>query len=222
MTIARKLARRCFHSMRELGPVALEPPTKSFTVPIASAQAHKSQMRPSRPAGSQKCCDTRPPAAVPKRPSGRSRSPRIDRSTITSPASRPRTQIRPGARGTTAPTATAEPHNHSPPTLTTAPVQIGSTHGARSCLSLLSIQAAGARARLGRRRPDAHPTRARGRAAIMSRRSWAPPRASLGRRLERATVHLLSLLAVRPRGSASSSMGRTRARCALGSVFRLS
>ena len=27
MTIARKLARRCFHSLRELGPAALEPVT---------------------------------------------------------------------------------------------------------------------------------------------------------------------------------------------------
>jgi hypothetical protein len=84
-------------------------------------------MTPKLPASSHKCCDTRPPAAVPKRPSGRSRSPRIDRSTITSPATRPWTQISPGARGTTAPTTTAHPHNHSPPTLTTAPVQISST-----------------------------------------------------------------------------------------------
>jgi hypothetical protein len=107
--------------------------------PIASAKPTKSPMRPSLPAGSRKCCDTRPRAAVPKRPSGRSRSPRIDRSTridgstITSPATRPRTQISPGARGTTAPTATTEPHNHSPPTLTTAPVQISSTSRLRSC-----------------------------------------------------------------------------------------
>jgi hypothetical protein len=90
-------------------------------------------MTPTLPAGSQKCCDTRPPAAVPTRPSGRSRSRRIDRSTITSPATRPWTQISPGARGTTAPTATANLHNHSPPTLTTAPVQISSTAGIRAC-----------------------------------------------------------------------------------------
>jgi hypothetical protein len=92
-------------------------------------------MTPKLPASSHKCCDTRPPAAVPKRPSGRSRSPRIDRSTITSPATRPWTQISPGARGTTAPTASANPHNHSPPPLTTAPVQISSTPDARYCKS---------------------------------------------------------------------------------------
>jgi hypothetical protein len=92
-------------------------------------------MTPKLPAGSHKSCDTRPPAAVPKRPSGRSRSPRIDRSTITSPATRPWTQISPGARGTTTPTATAELHNHSPPTLTTAPVQISSSQRLRSCSS---------------------------------------------------------------------------------------
>jgi hypothetical protein len=53
--------------------------------------------------------DSRPRAALQQRPSGRSRSPRIDPSTITSPAHGPWTQISPGARGTTA------LHNHSPP-----------------------------------------------------------------------------------------------------------
>jgi hypothetical protein len=127
MTIARKLARRCFHSLRKLGPAALEPATQSCTRTDRFRQAHRSPMTPKLPAGSHKCCDTRPQAAIPKRPSGRSRSPRIDRATITSPATRPSTQISPGARGTTALTTTAELHNHSPPTLTTAPVQISST-----------------------------------------------------------------------------------------------
>jgi transcriptional regulator with XRE-family HTH domain len=43
-----------------------------FTVPSDRfRQAHQSQMTASLPAGSHKCCDTRPPAAVPKRPSPR-------------------------------------------------------------------------------------------------------------------------------------------------------
>jgi hypothetical protein len=50
--------------------------------------ARKSQMTCTLPAGSRKCRDSRPPAAVHQRPSGRSRSPRIDPSTITSPAAR--------------------------------------------------------------------------------------------------------------------------------------
>jgi retron-type reverse transcriptase len=116
--------------------VRSNPSPESFTVPADRfRQAHQSPMTPKLPAGSHKCCDTRPQAAIPKRPSGRSRSPRIDRSTITSPVTRPCTQISPGARGTIAPTTTAEPHNHSPPTLTPAPVQISSTARLRSCSS---------------------------------------------------------------------------------------
>jgi transposase len=40
MTIARKLARRCFHGPRQLGPAALEPATRvdPARVPIASAK----------------------------------------------------------------------------------------------------------------------------------------------------------------------------------------
>jgi transposase len=40
MTIAPKLARRCFHGLRELGPAALEPLTRvdPARVPIASAK----------------------------------------------------------------------------------------------------------------------------------------------------------------------------------------
>jgi len=88
-------------------------------------------MTASLPASSRSDCDSRRPAAVHQRPSGRSRSPRIDRSTITSPATRPRTQIRPGVRGTIGPPPATALHNHSPPHLTEAPVQI-SDHAARS------------------------------------------------------------------------------------------
>jgi hypothetical protein len=76
------------------------------------------------PASSRRDCDTRPTAALHQRLSGRSRPSRIDPSTITSPATRPRTQISPGARGTIGPTAAAQPRNHSPPNLTEVPVQI--------------------------------------------------------------------------------------------------
>src|SRR3954454_1750187 len=70
-------------------------------------------------------------AALPKRPSGRSRLPRSDPSTVSSPATTPRTQIRPGVRG--AIRSTDIPHNHSPPTLTNAPIQIrGKIANARS------------------------------------------------------------------------------------------
>src|SRR5687767_11872618 len=72
-------------------------------------------MTASVPASSRRDCDTRPPAALHQRPSGRSRSPRIDPSTITSPATKPSTQISPGARGTIGATRTRQPHNHSPP-----------------------------------------------------------------------------------------------------------
>ena len=69
---------------------------------------------------------TRPRAAVHQRPSGRSRSPRIDPSTITSPTPGSSTQISPGVRGTIGPTP---PHNHSPPDLTEARVQISGSEG---------------------------------------------------------------------------------------------
>ena len=80
------------------------------------------------PASSLSFRDSRPRAAVHQRPSGRSRPPRIDPSTITSPATRPSTQISPGARGTNG--EPRPPRNHSPPALTEAPVQIsGTRHG---------------------------------------------------------------------------------------------
>src|SRR4051794_16888924 len=81
----------------------------------------ESQMAFNLPAGSRSFRDTRPRAAVDQRPSGRSRSPRIDPSTITSPAHGPWTQISPGARGAIEPTT---PHNHSPPDFAEARVQI--------------------------------------------------------------------------------------------------
>src|SRR3954467_15005561 len=75
------------------------------------------------PAGSRSFRGSHPtPVAAHQRPSGRSHSPRNDRSTITSPTpTRSRTQISPGIHG-----ATQHPnnHNHSPPPLTPAPVQI--------------------------------------------------------------------------------------------------
>jgi hypothetical protein len=46
MTIALKLARRCFHSLRQLGPAALEPVTSAiFTVPPAIAFAKPTSPR---------------------------------------------------------------------------------------------------------------------------------------------------------------------------------
>jgi hypothetical protein len=75
-------------------------------------------MTASLPASSRSCRDSRPWAAVHQRPSGRSRPPRIDPSTITSPATRPSTQISPGASGTI---GTTPLHNHSPPRLDRGP-----------------------------------------------------------------------------------------------------
>ena len=88
LTIARKLARRSYHVLRELGPAALAPiTTESVT---RSDQAHTSTMRPTQlPAGSRSGRGTHDPVATHQRPSGRSRSPRNDRSTIKSPAANP-------------------------------------------------------------------------------------------------------------------------------------
>src|SRR4051812_18919413 len=77
------------------------------------------------PAGSRKCPGSRPTAAAHQRPSGRSHSTRTDPSTITSPTlTGSRTQIRPGIHGAQRQTTH---HNHSPPHLTPAPVQIRGT-----------------------------------------------------------------------------------------------
>jgi hypothetical protein len=51
------------------------------------------------------------------------RATRTDRSTITSPTARSRTQISPGIHGD----QHADHHNHSPPTLTQAPVRISAS-----------------------------------------------------------------------------------------------
>ena len=73
------------------------------------------------PASSRSFRGSRPRAAAHQRPSGRSHSTRTDRSTITSPTPRSRTQISPGIHG--AQRLTTD-HNHSPPPFTEAPVQI--------------------------------------------------------------------------------------------------
>src|SRR3989442_8190642 len=64
------------------------------------------------PTSSQNDCGSHASVAARERPSGRNRSTRNDRSTITSPATRSPTQISPGIHG-----AHHDPikHNHSPP-----------------------------------------------------------------------------------------------------------
>ena len=125
LTIARKLARRSFHVLRELGPAALEP-VRPPDPPALLRHARPLHDDSTLPASSRKCRGSRPAAAAHQRPSGRSHSTRTDPSTITSPTmTRSRTQISPGIHGaSTSPTH----HNHSPPRhLTRAPVQISST-----------------------------------------------------------------------------------------------
>ena len=113
LTIARKLARRSFHVLRELGPAALEPVPAALTHarPLRSVHAHHSPMTSTLPASSRKCCGSRPRAAAHQRPSGRSHSTRNDPSTITSPTlTGSRTQISPGIHGA---------DQRQPPTTTT-------------------------------------------------------------------------------------------------------
>src|SRR3954470_12335352 len=85
-------------------------------------------MTPRLPASSRKCRETRPArAALLKRPSGRNRLLRNDPSTISSPATTAADPDKPGR-----PRSDRQPHNHSPPALTTARVQIsGPSVGAR-------------------------------------------------------------------------------------------
>jgi hypothetical protein len=79
-------------------------------------------MAPTLPASSRSYRGSRPRTVAHQRPSGRSHSTRTDRSTITSPTTRSRTQISPGIHGADHP---ATEHNHSPPQhLTGGPVQI--------------------------------------------------------------------------------------------------
>jgi hypothetical protein len=73
------------------------------------------------PAGSRSCRGSRPRAAAHQRTSGRSHSKWTDPSTITSPTARSRTQISPGIHGAARQTIH---HNHSPPPLTRARIQI--------------------------------------------------------------------------------------------------
>src|SRR3954469_6594648 len=74
------------------------------------------------PASSHKCRETRPPrTALPRRLSGRSRLLRNDPSTITSPAP---TAADPDKPGRPRSDRHRQPHNHSPPALTRARVQI--------------------------------------------------------------------------------------------------
>src|SRR4051812_33330528 len=82
-------------------------------------------MTPRLPAGSRKCRETRPAwAALLKRPSGRSRLLRDDPSTISSPATTAADPDKPGR-----PRSDRHPHNHSPPALTSPPVQIRGASG---------------------------------------------------------------------------------------------
>src|SRR3954453_7644426 len=77
------------------------------------------------PASSLSFRGSHPWEAAHQRPSGPSHSTRTDRSTITSPTQpRSRTQISPGIHGAI-PDPT--PHNHSPPALTRAHVQISTS-----------------------------------------------------------------------------------------------
>src|SRR3954467_14933806 len=80
-------------------------------------------MTPRLPASSRKCRETRPArAALLKRPSGRSPLLRNDPSTISSPAATAADPDKPGR-----PRSDRQPHNHSPPALTSPPVQISDT-----------------------------------------------------------------------------------------------
>jgi hypothetical protein len=107
LTIARKLARRSYHVLRELGPAALAPITTE--PPTRSDQAHTSTMRPTQlPAGSRSGRDTHDPVATHQRPSGRSRSARNDRSTISTPAANP--DGRGPRQGRASPEQTPIPH----------------------------------------------------------------------------------------------------------------
>src|SRR3954454_10598182 len=91
-------------------------------------------MTPKLPAGSRKCRETRPTrAALLKRPSGRSRLLRNDPSTISSPATPAADPDKPGR-----PRSDRQPHNHSPPALTSPPVQISGTWE-RRCVRRLRL-----------------------------------------------------------------------------------
>jgi hypothetical protein len=96
-----------------------------------SAKLTTPSMAANLQASSRSFRDSRPPAVVHQRPSGRSRPPRNDPSTITSPAQGPSTQISPGIRGTNR--SNSDLHNHSPPNdLTETPIQISDSDRVRA------------------------------------------------------------------------------------------
>ena len=114
LTIARKLARRSYHVLRELGPAALEPsrPPRPRPLRLRSVTPTIPMTPPFRPAPAA-CCGSHPRVAAHQRPSGRSHSTRNDRSTITSPTpDRVADPDKPGHPRSAAPTTH---HNHSPP-----------------------------------------------------------------------------------------------------------
>src|SRR3954464_7851915 len=89
-------------------------------------------MTPRLPASSRKCRETRPTRAkLLKRPSGRNRLLRNDPSTISSPATTAADPDKPGR-----PRSDRQPHNHSPPALTSARVQIGALFQLTEALGL--------------------------------------------------------------------------------------
>jgi hypothetical protein len=98
-------------------------------------------MTPTLPAGSRMCRESRPTrAALLTRPSGRSRLLRNDPSTISSPA---RAAADPDKPGRPRSDRQPQPHNHSPPALTRAQVQISSTSSVESATRAVHPDAVG-------------------------------------------------------------------------------
>jgi len=84
LTIARKLARRSYHLLRPLGPAALDPPDHR------PDQAHPSPIRSQRAASSRSDRGTHAPRGGPPKTERPQSLHRNDRSTIKSPAAKPR------------------------------------------------------------------------------------------------------------------------------------
>jgi transposase len=87
LTIARKLARRSYHILRELGPAALDPPSPTDH---RSDQAHHSPMRAKRAASSSSDRGTHAPRGGPQKTERPQSLQGNDRSTIKSPAANAR------------------------------------------------------------------------------------------------------------------------------------
>jgi transposase len=87
LTIARKLARRSYHILRELGPAALDPPSPPQQ---RSDQAHPSPMRSPRAASSRSYRGTHAQRGGPPKTERPQSLHRNDRSTIKSPAANTR------------------------------------------------------------------------------------------------------------------------------------